>query len=464
MRLKSSISVAILSIFLVGSLLLSLNTVNRRKSLNEERMFVTENDINLNYNYFQEYNTDESKVIKYLCSQNIILNKLPPMDSIPLKESSKTLKPGEIPSYVFQYAPLVHLYTEETYLPYNIEDYVKHFSLKDRKNNTYVDSLTLNQLSRITDRTSSDLFLTTKDFIEDGDDPDWLTGIKNIPDLSTGKIKDAPATLIVVDKGNGWVDAYWFYFYSFNLGPFVMGVGPYGNHYGDWEHSLTRFYQGIPVYIWMSAHGGGNAYHYEALEKFDGDNARPLIFSSRGTHANYAQIGRHSHDLPWGILSDFTDKGSLWDPAENYFGYTWDGKNITIIDSKSKNKVDYRELKINKDWLLFKGKWGDDKLPDWDPRQKWSIFEWKYIEGPTGPLTKNLQRLKLCQTKKWFHLWGNPCPAKNFLNDINQGQRDYGYGRCGNLFKWVKWRALRTILNYLTWNGGICLFMDRVFG
>ena len=75
-------------------------------------------------------------------------------------------------------------------------------------------------------------------------DPEWITGLKNKPLLRNGEIKDAPATLIVVDKGNGWVDAFWFYFYSFNLGPFVMGSGPYGNHVGDWEHSLVRFYQG----------------------------------------------------------------------------------------------------------------------------------------------------------------------------------------------------------------------------
>ena len=51
--------------------------------------------------------------------------------------------------------------------------------------------------------------------------------VKNKPSLINGEIKDAPATLIVVDKGNGWVDAFWFYFYSFNLGPYVMGQGPY---------------------------------------------------------------------------------------------------------------------------------------------------------------------------------------------------------------------------------------------
>lgn len=452
--------------FVLVSLLLFLVTVfltldatknSIKKSFDKSQTI--EEDLNLNYDYLQGFSINEEETLSYLSKKGIMDKKLPPLSTLPLQAEERMLSPGEVPSYVLEFTPLVHLYTEETYLPYDIAKYVNHFILKDEYNNTVATNITIDRLATFTKKNSSNLFLTT---LEDTNDPEWLTGKSNIPNLSSGKIKDAPATLVVVDKGNGWVDAYWFYFYSFNLGPFVMGVGPYGNHFGDWEHSLTRFYKGVPIYVWMSAHGGGNAYHYEAMEKFDKGYKRPLIFSARGTHANYATMGRHYHDLPWGMLSDFTDKGSLWDPAQNYLGYTWDGRNLSIIDAKSKGRGSYTEQEIDPNWLLFKGKWGNQQLPTWDQRQQWSIFEWKYITGPTGPLTKNLSRLKLCQTKKWFNFFGDPCPPKKFLKGVNSktGKAETGAGVCGDLFAWIKWKQLRFLVQWVVWRGGICMILD----
>ena len=49
----------------------------------------------------------------------------------------------------------------------------------------------------------------------------------------------APAILIVIDKGDGIVDAFWFFFYSFNQGQKVFRVR-YGNHVGDWYVSTSH--------------------------------------------------------------------------------------------------------------------------------------------------------------------------------------------------------------------------------
>jgi len=91
-------------------------------------------------------------------------------------------------------------------------------------------------------------------------------GGKEIHDDGAGGRSDAPAILVVMDKGNGIIDAYWFYFYSFNLGNTVVNVR-FGNHVGDWEHCLMRFHNGIPKALFFSAHQGGEAYSYEAVEK-----------------------------------------------------------------------------------------------------------------------------------------------------------------------------------------------------
>jgi hypothetical protein len=91
-------------------------------------------------------------------------------------------------------------------------------------------------------------------------------GGKEIYDEGAGSRSDAPAILVVMDKGNGIVDAFWFYFYSFNLGNTVVNVR-FGNHVGDWEHCLVRFHNGEPKALFFSAHQGGEAYSYEAVEK-----------------------------------------------------------------------------------------------------------------------------------------------------------------------------------------------------
>lgn len=77
---------------------------------------------------------------------------------------------------------------------------------------------------------------------------------------------DAPAVLIVVQKGGGIVDAFWFFFYSYNLGNSVFDVR-FGNHVGDWEHTLIRFQDGKPKYVFFSEHNFGEAYSYGAVEK-----------------------------------------------------------------------------------------------------------------------------------------------------------------------------------------------------
>jgi hypothetical protein len=58
----------------------------------------------------------------------------------------------------------------------------------------------------------------------------------------------------------------------------------FGDHVGDWEHTMVRFINGVPDTVFFSAHANGAAYKYSALEK-NGD--RPVTYIGVGTHANY---------------------------------------------------------------------------------------------------------------------------------------------------------------------------------
>lgn len=384
---------------------------------------------------------------------------LPPIVSMP-KKDQRTIPDGKIPHYVIDYAPLVHLYSEERYLPYDINKFVTNFHA-EYQNGTVLeetrDGMNISTLSKLPKR--RDIFLTSNSDFDA--DPEWITGVHNTPNLINGEIKDATATLIVVDKGNGWVDAYWFYFYSFNLGPFVMGSGPYGNHVGDWEHSLVRYHNGIPIIVWMSAHGGGGAYYYHNLEKYSLQPRHPVIFSARGTHANYVSVGQHPHDLPYGILSDFTDRGALWNPTKNYLGYTYDGQFAYPVETNTNAKHIGREEEYG-NWLSFPGHWGDRQLPDDDKRQTKSfIGGYKYLNGPSGPLMKNVLRLSPCERAKWWNFWNGCNVRQNIKWGI--GVESEGYN-CGNAFSKIKPKWLRKLLLNVTWGGGYCFVVDLISG
>ena len=256
----------------------------------------------------------------------------------------------DIPQYVLDHAPLVHLFSGEQFWPGDIAEHLDHITpylnytpLQARSEHPTLQNLDeLNQWDR-----GRFVYLTSNDNVEER--PDWLGGEKNIPtspssdqyenfwasregrmdrelalDHKQGKENDrwsdaggdrttekrngrsmksrnietpadsvnneqtsegddglfaqrhgktveggrsnAPAILIVVNKGKGIVDAFWFYFYSFNLGNVVFNVR-FGNHVGDWEHSLVRFQHGKPKAVFLSEHNFGEAYAYEALEK-----------------------------------------------------------------------------------------------------------------------------------------------------------------------------------------------------
>ncbi|KAH0565472.1 hypothetical protein GP486_001132 [Trichoglossum hirsutum] len=391
----------------------------------------------------------------------------------------------EIPQYVLDYAPLVHLYSGEQFWPCDIEKHLIHTTpylnytpLQARSNHpTLTDLDRLNQYDR-----GRFVFLQSNDNVEER--PGWLGGKKNIPSdpkegngddsdyddevsydfgpghrplngegaldmvgdeqlmdeielqrpMESGQLRggrsDAPAVLIVVDKGDGVVDAFWFYFYSYNLGNVVLGIR-FGNHVGDWEHSLVRFQHGIPKAVFFSEHSGGEAYSYEAVEKI-GQRVRgphlwytlgcsllthrvqPVIYSATGTHAMYATVGVHEYILPLGLLHDVTDRGPLWDPVLNSHMYTYDTLSDTL---RSSNVTPHAPTQ----WFYFNGHWGDKIYPLSDRRQYTFAGQYHYVNGPLGPRFKKLDRSSICQST-------GSCVVKDILDEPSQRRVWVGVG------------------------------------
>lgn len=402
-------------------------------------------------------------------------------------ERRRVLK--EIPDYVNQYAPLVHLYSGEEFWPSDIKEHVQHMTV-------YVDGMALNKtetpwslanLSQL-NKLGGSVVLRSNDDVEQR--PDWLHSHDSIPvpfeeDPSVGiappshkhnsgdlpidresttwydvdkahplnRISDprktprslpsdlqqakrlttrghkpdadgysaAPAVLVVVDKGSGIVDAFWFFFYSYNLGQTVLGVR-FGNHVGDWEHCMVRFENGVPRGMYFSEHEGGQAYAWEAVEK--SSDGRPIIYSAVGSHAMYPLPGPHPYIIPFDLLRDITDKGPLWDPALNRYAYHYDytresfdrnpdttpevppedtllNQQTAFPHHESRSLVPAAENpSAPTSWFHFSGRWGDEVYSLADIRQ-WRLFgQYHYVTGPDGPKFKSLNRSTLCQAEK----------------------------------------------------------------
>jgi hypothetical protein len=396
----------------------------------------------------------------------------------------------EVPKYVLDYAPLVHLCSKEHFWPADIAEHVRHVTphIVDDDDESVplniTEPLTLHNMHVLLNNYSSTVYLASDNNVEarpewlysnigvpihsdDDDDEDgdegppyvnpkppkqleelppevqWMSEettwydasrehpVERISDprrlrfqhLSRGRpglhrrrgdnppspprhhkpdengYSKAPAVLIVVDKGSGIVDAFWFFFYSYNLGQTVLGIR-FGNHVGDWEHTMVRFENGQPRGVFFSEHEGGQAYTYAAVGK---GNGRPVIYSAVGSHAMYAMPGVQPYILPFKLLKDVTDKGPIWDPAKNIYAYHYD----YMADYPSKPGHERHRSLVpaaeNPDaptgWFHYEGSWGD-KVYSLADRRQWRLFgQYHYVTGPSGPKFKKLDRQKMCQTQ-----------------------------------------------------------------
>ena len=141
---------------------------------------------------------------------------------------------------------------------------------------------------------------------------------------------------------------------------------------------MVRFVNGVPSYIYLSAHDGGSAYTYGALPTL---NSRAVTYIALGTHANYATPGTHQHDAP--LLDDYTDAGLLWDVTKNYRGYIFDNTTQSFSTAGGASVGGSVEDGEGVGWLNFRGHWGDEQYNSKDGQ--YCIFsECKYVDGPTG--------------------------------------------------------------------------------
>ncbi|OBZ79234.1 putative vacuolar protein sorting-associated protein TDA6 [Grifola frondosa] len=287
----------------------------------------------------------------------------------------KLAKREPIPDFVLANAPISHLWSEESWWPSDIAVHLTHV-VPEVDFDDVASSVTFTTISTL----ASDVFLTSKDDVLT--QPAWMTSAVNEPD-SNGH-SGAPATIICVEKEGGILDAFFFYFYSFNSGGKVLDI-EFGDHIGDWEHSMVRFVNSEPSVVYLSAHSGGSAFTFDTMQT---TNGRPTTYIAGGTHANYATPGNHYHDLPPPLLFDMTDAGLLWDPMLNFRGFWFDNSTGTFSIAGGADIGGTEEGSEGVGWLNFEGMWGDEQYPILEHGQYCvelgSLSECRFSSGPTG--------------------------------------------------------------------------------
>ncbi|KIW07489.1 hypothetical protein, variant [Verruconis gallopava] len=335
--------------------------------------------------------------------------KATPIKRAPPSVVQQSNAPPGVPEYVIKYAPLVYMDPTEKYMPADLATHLAHCTPMGNNRAALANlpsPLTLDNLDLLnafsSDKGKSVYLTSNDDFTKN---PPWILG--TTPDAN-GKTENAISSVVIVaDKGNGLVDAFYFYFNSFDDGGIVLDQN-LGNHVGDWEHNMVRFQNGVPQAIWFSQHSGGQSFTYKAVQK-DAAGLRPIDFSANGSHANYGLAGDHDHtiatiipglNLPGdGLITDHTGYGALWDPIKSAYWYSYTGptgstkdSSPTRFDSQVGTFTAYDNATSPVGWLYFQGRWGDQQLPDSDPRQKSFFGQYKYTTGPNGPAYKNLVR------------------------------------------------------------------------
>lgn len=120
-----------------------------------------------------------------------------------------TKRTDNLPDFVLKYAPFSYLYSDEQYWPSDVAAHLP--KVVPEVNFTAIGgSPTLQTLSTF----ASDVYLTALDDVL-AHDTEFFRSVVGKPQNG---VSAAPATIIAVEKPGGITDAFYFYFYSFNLG------------------------------------------------------------------------------------------------------------------------------------------------------------------------------------------------------------------------------------------------------
>ena len=149
-------------------------------------------------------------------------------------------------------APIFHLYTTDRYRPSSFKAFLDHTRPQIDFKDTAIPlpPLTLanlDQLNNLAAERDGGIYLTSFDDVTKS--PEWLDGVKIDSDNGTGN--ERTGVVIIVDKGKGIVDVFYFVLWAFNWGGIVLEkqLGSFSQsistrifwvHEEDWQYTDPR--------------------------------------------------------------------------------------------------------------------------------------------------------------------------------------------------------------------------------
>lgn len=251
-------------------------------------------------------------------------------------------------NFVFQYAPLIWLAKNETYLPSSVQ-YIF--------NNTHLE--TINNVSwLVTNQKLKEPSSTLPYFSGQYISPVYAFILPNISE-------QYPIQAIQYPLSHN-ITVVYFTIYPYNRGKEVVST-IWGNHVGDIEHVTVRFSKGIPVDVEAS-------YHQWSIKKLWGDPTIEMIpdsthfvlYSALGSHGLYFNSGPHQYHTDPDLI-DQTSKGLPW--------ISW--KHIQLITPYDWNVT----------WINQIYRWGNPASSF--PINNCYFGQCRLEDGPTGPLDKS---------------------------------------------------------------------------
>ncbi|KAF3007515.1 hypothetical protein E8E13_005783 [Curvularia kusanoi] len=336
----------------------------------------------------------------------------------------------DVPVFAKKHAPLFYLHSTDKYHPTDLSTFLQHvrpqIDFEDVKPSQPALTLAdLDQWNTRGDSNGENVYLTSIENV--AEEPEWLRGGTGV-DNADGVQSYRPGAIIVVERGGNFVDVFYFMFWAFNHGGKVFSQA-FGNHVGDWEHVMIRFWNGTPTKVWLSQHGHGEAYTFEALEKNAG-RQRPVLYVAKGSHAIYPKKGDSDHvapnmttTLPF-LLVDQCSDGLLIDPLKVSYPYSYTPVAVRKDSAQSSRAFrkwcKSRTLPVQEEspsgifraiqswaprpgWLKFNGHWGDQEYDVDDPRHQNLPQYRKHGDGPKGPLFNHIDGKP--ELGEWLEQW-----------------------------------------------------------
>lgn len=290
------------------------------------------------------------------------------------------------------WAPLIHLDPLDEYLPCSVEWYLNRVGVA-----TFQPGL--GYVPRTQPPTTPDIIANycngtqteTDAFALMPTDPD-----ATYPGMQVIQHADGPdeATAMVycniIPLSGTIYDLQYWLCYAYDRPPRPLAAF-FGSHVGDWEHVTVRIdtsqtdQDAMFMGVYGSAHNGEGKWNLNPLQWSEGNDQswHPIVFSARGSHANYGDLG--NQDPPGsgnGVIDRSRLVGDDFVSTNGPIWKTW----------KNLEQIAWPVTDATQNWLAFNGVWGNTLPPMGSPSgpAMKASFNASDPGGPTKPGAGNL--------------------------------------------------------------------------